>query len=127
MGFFLEDANRDLMLDDIADNGDTLHICVGEPADYADVTNHSKGSVSLTVGDGNGDYVIADGDISGRKLSLTQQSVTPSADALIDHLVIVDTTNSLIKAINTAKFNVKNAVARTIYGYVIAEVRDPQG
>jgi hypothetical protein len=43
---------------------------VGTPAN---LTN-SLADVTLTAGDGNGDYVIADGDASGRKLTVGQQA-----------------------------------------------------
>lgn len=39
----------------------------------ANLTN-SLADVTLTAGDGNGDYVIGEGDVSGRKLAVAQQS-----------------------------------------------------
>lgn len=42
----------------------------GTPANL----NNSLANVALTAGDGNGDYTIADGDASGRKLTIAQQA-----------------------------------------------------
>lgn len=39
----------------------------------ANLTN-SLADVTLTAGDGNGDYTISDGDVSGRKLTVAQQA-----------------------------------------------------
>lgn len=125
MGKSLSDAVLDALLNEVADNADKLHICVGEPADYADITSHTKGNVTLTLGDGNGDYTISNGDVSGRKLTVAEQSVTPSADADIDHLVFADSSNSLIKAVTTANFSVKNGVAKTIPEFTLVSNPDP--
>lgn len=58
---------------------------VGTPAN---LTN-SLANVALTAGDGNGDYVIADGTTNGRKITVAQQAdvaVTATGDAA--HIVL---------------------------------------
>lgn len=54
-----------------------LDVCsdVATPTDLTGSLAH----VTLTAGDGNGDYVIGDGDASGRKIAVAQQ-----ADIAID-------------------------------------------
>lgn len=74
MGKATPDAVLDVMLDYIADNADVLHVCTTEPANYAGIAAVELCQVALTVGDGNGDYVVANGDASGRKLTITQQA-----------------------------------------------------
>jgi hypothetical protein len=54
-------------------------VCSAEPANFAGIAAVALADVTLTAGDGNGDYTIADGDASGRKLTVAQQ-----ADVLID-------------------------------------------
>lgn len=65
---------------------DELYVCSGVPADYAGIAAVDLvGPVSLTPGDGNGDFVIADGDVSGRKVTVAAQngaSVTTSGTAI---------------------------------------------
>ncbi len=54
----------------------------------ANLTN-TLANVTLTAGDGNGDYTIADGDTSGRKITVAQQadvSITGSGTA--KHIVL---------------------------------------
>jgi len=58
---------------------------VGTPAD---LTN-TLANVTLTAGDGNGDYVVGEGDANGRKLAVAEQadvSVTGTGTAL--HIVL---------------------------------------
>ena len=58
---------------------------VGTPTD---LTN-TLASVALTAGDGNGDYVIGEGDTNGRKVAVAEQaaiSITATGTAL--HVVL---------------------------------------
>lgn len=55
----------------------TLTVCSGEPADFAGIAAVALADVTLTAGDGNGDYTIADGDTDGRKVTVTQQADVP--------------------------------------------------
>lgn len=49
-----------------------LDVCsdVATPTDLTGSLAH----VTLTAGDGNGDYVIGDGDVNGRKIAVAQQA-----------------------------------------------------
>lgn len=54
----------------------------------ANLTN-SLADVTLTAGAGNGDYTIADGDVSGRKLTVGQQAdVDIDASGTARHVVL---------------------------------------
>jgi len=58
---------------------------VGTPTD---LTN-SLANVTLTAGDGNGDYVIGDGDVDGRKVEIQQQTdITVTDDGTALHIVL---------------------------------------
>lgn len=78
------------VLDDALDRVATatrLDVCsdAGTPTD---LTN-SLANVTLTAGDGNGDYVIGEGDADGRKIAVAQQadiSITDTGTAL--HVVL---------------------------------------
>jgi len=122
MAKYIPDAVMDAALNDIRNNADKLHICAGQPADYADVSSHSKGEVSLT----SSDFTIADGDTSGRKITVGSQTVPPGADGTIDHLVLVDVSESSIKAVTTIPSKaVTNGVSVTIEAFDLWEIRDP--
>lgn len=85
------DLVLDVMLDYIADNADVLHVCTTQPANYAGIAAVELCQVALTVGDGNGDYVVGDGDASGRKMAIAQQAdiaIDTSGDA--QHIALSD-------------------------------------
>lgn len=52
----------------------TLHICSGDPTTRAAAITNTLGNYTLTAGDGGGDYTIAEGDTSGRKVTVAAQT-----------------------------------------------------
>ena len=71
------------MADAVLDAGPTkiataIHqtVCSGQPANYAAIACVALASKTVTAGDGNGCYAIAD-DTSGRKVTVAQQSAVP--------------------------------------------------
>lgn len=85
------DANMDAMLANIANNADMLHVCSGQPANYAGIAAVLLAEVALTVGAGNGDYTLADGDTSGRKLTVAAQAgVSITASGTATHIALSD-------------------------------------
>ncbi len=100
MGKATPDDVLDVFLDEIAE-ADTLYICSAEPADFAGIASVALADVSLTPGDGNGDFTIAD-DTSGRKLTIAAQNgitVDTSGDAT--HRVLADVANEKLKQVTT--------------------------
>lgn len=89
MAKFAPDATIDGMLDVVA-LADEMYVCSGQPTDYADIANVDLiGPITLTPGDGGGDFTIADGDVSGRKITVAAQngaSVATSGSAT--HIVL---------------------------------------
>ena len=80
-------ANDDMMdgaLDVIA-TATTLSVCSSQPTTLNEATTtYEPATATLTAGDGNGDYTISDGDVDGRKVTVTEQadlSVDSSGDA----------------------------------------------
>lgn len=72
-----------------------LTFCSSQPANYAGISAVALASATLTAGDGNGDYVIAD-DTSGRKLTVgAQTGMTPSANGTVTYAVLDDGTTLL--------------------------------
>ena len=84
----------DAALDKIA-TSTHLTFCSTQPANYAGIAAVALASATLTAGDGNGDYVIAD-DTSGRKLTVgAQTGMTPSANGTVTYAVLDDGTTLL--------------------------------
>ena len=89
MAKFTDDSVLDAALDDIA-TCVNMNICTSQPANYAAIAGASVCSVVLTAGDGNGDYTIANGDTSGRKLTVLAQSGTADGTGTVDHVCLDD-------------------------------------
>jgi hypothetical protein len=71
--------------------GDRVNFCSAEPADYAGIAAVRLDSAPLTPGAGNGDWTIADGDESGRKLTLEEQTgLDPDSAGTVTWLAIDD-------------------------------------
>jgi hypothetical protein len=86
MGVMVQDAVMDAALDEVA-TATRLDV-TSDSSTPTDLSN-TLANVTLTAGDGNGDYVIADGDSSGRKITVAQQadvSITGSGTA--KHIVL---------------------------------------
>ena len=61
----VHDDVLDAALDYLADNGMRLCVCSQEPTSYTEAINtYELADVDLTVGDGNGDFTISNGDWS---------------------------------------------------------------
>lgn len=72
-----------------------LTFCSSQPANYAAISGVALAAVTLTAGDGNGDYAIAD-DTSGRKLTIgAQTGMTPSGNGTVTYAVLDDGTTLL--------------------------------
>lgn len=71
--------------------GTRLVVCSGQPANFAGIAAVALADVTLTAGDGNGDYVIADGSTSGRKVTIgAQTGVTIDSSGTATHVSLDD-------------------------------------
>lgn len=61
----------------IVDNATRLVVTSAQPANFAGIAAVALADVTMTAGAGNGDYVLANGDVSGRKLTVQAQSAVP--------------------------------------------------
>lgn len=103
MAKFAPDAEMDAALAHIA-LADEMWITTTQPANYAGIAALAlAGPVALTPGDGNGDFVIANGDVSGRKLTIAQQAAIPiDVDGNAGHIVLATGgATDLIRGITT--------------------------
>lgn len=101
MGKAAPDAVLDTLLDEIA-TADTMYACTDEPANFAGISSVALADVTLTPGDGNGDFTIDDGDASGRKLTVAQQTgIEIDTTGTADHIVLADASNSELLFVTT--------------------------
>jgi hypothetical protein len=100
MAKFANDLIMDAALDFVISNCDSFAVCAGEPADYGAATTlnsqtggNQLGSTSVS----SSDFTKANGDTSGRKVTVSGQSgITVDADGTADHVALLDDTNSRI-------------------------------
>lgn len=101
MGKATPDAVLDAALSEIAE-GDTIHVCSGEPANHAGIAAVSLADVTVTPGHGNGDFTIGNGDVSGRKVNIAQQASIPiDSSGTATHIAITDAANTTLKQVTT--------------------------
>ena len=119
----IPDAVLDVLLDEIA-TGTRIVVCSGQPANYAGIAAVALAEAALTPGAGNGDFTIANGDVSGRKLTVAQQTgldIDVSGDAT--H-VSIDDGSSLLAVTTCTTQTLTSGGTVTIPAWDI-EVSDP--
>ena len=97
MAKFINDVVLDAQLEKVA-TGTNIHLCSSQPTTKTEAdTTYQLASSTLTTGDGNGDYTIANGDVNGRKITISQQTgINVDNSGTGTHLAIVDATNVLL-------------------------------
>lgn len=103
MAIFAPDTTLDNMLDTIADNCTRVTICSTQPTTYTEANaTYALADVTVTAGAGNGDFTIGNGDTSGRKLTLLQQTgITVDSSGSAQHIALLDVTNTTLLAVTT--------------------------
>ncbi|MEM6681800.1 MAG: hypothetical protein AAF607_06135 [Pseudomonadota bacterium] len=98
----------------------TLHFCSGAPSNFAAVSGLSLASVAVDAGD----FSIANGDTSGRKVTVASQSgVSVSGSGTVNHAALV--TGSallLVTEIGAQAVTSGNTIASNAFDF---ELRDP--
>lgn len=118
------DAAFDAALAYIADNATVIHVCSGDPADRAAAITNSLADIAVTAGAGNGDFTLADGDTSGRKLTVAEQAaVDIDVTGTAAHICIISGTVLLAKTSCTSQaLSSGGTVTIPAHDY---EIRDP--
>jgi hypothetical protein len=95
MAKFTADAVLDAALAKVA-TSTRLVVTSAQPANFAGIAAVALADVVMTAGAGNGDYTLADGDVSGRKLTVVAQSgVNVDASGTATHVCLDDGTTLL--------------------------------
>lgn len=126
MAKFTPDATLNDMLAVIADNGTRVDVCSTQPTTYAQATStYTLGNYTLTAGAGNGDWTIANGDTSGRKLTLgAQTGNNATASGTAAHIAITDGISTLITVTTCSSESTNSGSPLDISAVDIAEISD---
>ena len=80
-----------------------INFCSTQPANYAGISAVSLANVTVTAGDGNGDYTIAD-VATGRKLTISEQTaIVPTGAGTATYVVFDDGTTLLMATTMTSQ------------------------
>lgn len=122
----LTDAALDAALNHIADNADAYDICTSDPGlTWGSISGASVCSIVTTVGDGNGDFVVDDGAVSGRELNLTEQSGTGSATGAGNFVVLHNGSDTTYYTYAGDGDTVNNGSPVTVTAHVALTFPDP--
>lgn len=102
-----------------------VHACPSIPANHAGIAALTKGTYTLTAGSGGGDWLIANGDTSGRKLTLSAQSGNNgTATGVCAYLAFTDGTTMLYVCDGDGD-TINSGSPWTIAAVDVAEFLDP--
>ena len=119
---FVLDAAYNAALAYLADNGSQLDV-TSDSGTPTDLTN-SLGSTGLTSGDGNGDFTIQAGDVSGRKLTLAGQTISATGTGTATYWVLSDGAGTILAADTMDDKSVESGYDYEMPAIDIAEFRD---
>jgi len=96
----VNDTVLDEALEYVRSNADKMTVCSQEPTSFTDANDtYALADVAM----GTDDFTIADGDTSGRKVTISQKSgVTVDETGTGNHVALVDTANSRLLYVTTA-------------------------
>jgi len=116
-------AMLDSMLDKIASVATRVTYCSGNPSSYSAISGVSLGYKTIS----SGSFSKANGDVSGRKLTLAAQSaITPtcSASTACTYIALDDGTTLLASNPITSQ-NIVNTQTWACPAVKVLEIRDP--
>jgi hypothetical protein len=115
---------QDAALNDIKTNANKIVAASAQP------TTFTEGNVTFLLASTavvNGDFTLAAGDVSGRKVTIsahTGVAVTNSGTAT--HVALIDTTNSRVKSVTTCTSQAINTGGTVDFpSYKVLEVNNP--
>jgi hypothetical protein len=108
---------------------DELYVCSAEPTNYADIANVDLvGPVSLTPGAGGADFTLADGDVSGRKVTVTAQNgASVGTSGTATHVVLATGgATDLLRYVTTCASQALTSGNTANVGAWAIEIEDPE-
>ena len=118
----LSDAVIDGALDVAA--GDQISVCTTQPTDYTEATATYKLAISTAVA--GGDFVNANGDVSGRKMTVAAQTaVTIDTTGTALFVAITNLAGTLLKVVTTSTSQALTSGGTVDIGTFKLEIADP--
>lgn len=113
----------DQSLEYIKNNCDKMTVCSQEPTTFTEANStYALADVSM----GSTDYTIADGDTSGRKVTVAEKSgVTVDDTGTGNHVALLDTVNSLMLYVTTSTSQSLTSGNTMTFETWDVELRDP--
>jgi len=103
MAKWQNDTMLDQALQWVEDQSDQICICSGQPASYDAAVGNTGTQVLATHAIVSTAFTIADGDASGRKSTVAQQTgVSVTTTGTGDHFALVNTSTSTLVYVTTA-------------------------
>lgn len=105
-------------------NSNIVHLCKSQPASYAALSTESLGSVAMVAGD----FVLANGDASGRKVTVSPKDIaaaTASDAGTALHVALANSTDSTLRYVTTAPSQSITAGNAIQLGSWKIEITDP--
>lgn len=95
-----------------------------QPANFAGIAAVALADVALTPGSGNGDFLLANGDVSGRKVTVLAQTAVPvDANGNATHICLDDGTTLLqVTTCTSQSLTAGNTVNVPAYDIEFADV-----
>lgn len=116
MGFFANDYVLEGALERIAE-ADRLFLCSDEPATYNEASSTMMlAQDTLTPGDGNGDFTVADGDSNGRKVTVDARTIASASNSgTANHVALCDSGNSRVLWVGTLSSSIGITSGNPVY------------
>lgn len=122
MGKAAPDATIDAMFDYI-DQSTIMHVCSAEPANYAGIAAVSLADVAMTA---DTDYTKANGDTSGRKVTVAAKSgVTVDNTGTATHIALARVADTTLRYVTTCTSQALTAANTVNIPAWDIEVADP--
>ena len=104
--------------------GDQISVCTTQPTDYTEATATYKLAISTAVA--GGDFVNADGDTSGRKMTVAAQTaVTIDTTGTALFVAITNLSGTLLKVVTTCTSQALTSGGTVDIGTFKLEIADP--
>lgn len=111
---------------DVAADADRIFVCSAEPTNYTEASStYALADVTVTAGDGNGDFTIANGDTNGRKLTVAAQTgINVDTSGTATHIAVCKSVGTLLRFVTTCTSQALtsgNTVNTPAFDYEIAD------
>lgn len=106
---------------------DLLTVCSAQPTTYTEaVTTYALADIALTPGNGNGDYTFANGDVSGRKVTIAQQAnVDIDSSGTATHVALTKSADTTLRFVTTCTSQALTAGGTVTVPAFDDEIADP--